>query len=1054
MASGALPLDTGRYDDLPVSVFLCEPVPREGGVPDARVVYANARCLREWAALGGGSGPVGMRIGDGRGLDAGALDALRGCLAGSPRPFSAYLPRRDLRVQFTPLSNLPAPYAGFLLTDVSGYETQEGRVHFLRNIRQMKNCAVLLRRQGGIRLESVYVSEDFARLLECSQEEARQRMDGAGFVRAFHPEDRPLVRSMLKRHMADGGGSVLTVQLMTARNRIVWCDVHFAFIDDFAERYLYCTYHNVTALKEYEERLRSVYLSMGSSFYQTEGDALAQFRVNLTQDSLEEVKGRDLYPTDALGRSWTEALELRAEHFPVGPERVRYVEAFRPAALLEGYARGRGSQRQMLCARRRDGRMCYVEFSASLTRHPMSGDVIAFLVERQCNADKVRSVLLDKILAKQFDMVAYLVDGRYGVVIGESANIKRGNLFPITRTGEYQHYLETQVLPVLSGTEDQRAAAREALALSTVEQRAMGQEPYAASIAVDMDGATYYKRFEFYCVNPDARFFIVLKSDTTAIHAEQELRNNQLRDALEEARHANAAKTAFLSSMSHEIRTPMNAIIGLDNIALKEPDLPEKTREQLEKIGVSARHLLGLINDILDMSRIESGRMTLKKEEFSFPAFLEQINTLVSSQCQDRGLEYECTVHGTLDDYYIGDDMKLKQVLINILGNAVKFTPPPGRVTLDVERTGQFQGQTSLRFIIQDTGIGMDPDYLPRIFDAFSQEDATTTNRYGGSGLGMAITKNIVEMMNGNIAVASQKGKGSTFTVNVTLRDSERRDRQEMELRPQELRVLVVDDDAVACQHAKLVLEEIGIQADTCESGTEALELVRVRRARQVPYNLILVDLRMPEMDGVELSRRIREIQGRESAIVILTAYNWSDVEGEALQAGVDSFMTKPLFASGVLYEFQQALKRRQFHAGPENPPADLRGKRILVAEDMEINAEIVMELLEMREMVPVRAENGQEAADRFAASQPGEFHAILMDVRMPVMDGLTAAKTIRAMDRPDAKTIPIIAMTANAFDEDVQRSLQVGMDAHLSKPVEPERLYKTLEGLIEESQR
>ncbi|MBO5550627.1 MAG: response regulator [Lachnospiraceae bacterium] len=494
----------------------------------------------------------------------------------------------------------------------------------------------------------------------------------------------------------------------------------------------------------------------------------------------------------------------------------------------------------------------------------------------------------------------------------------------------------------------------------------------------------------------------------------------------------------------------MNAIIGLDNIALSDPDLPERTREHLEKIGGSARHLLGLINDILDMSRIESGRMVIKKEEFSFRTFLDQINTMINGQCLDKKLHYDCVIKGSVDHYYIGDDMKLKQVLINILGNSVKFTNPPGRVSFTVEQTASFEDNRTLKFTMSDTGIGMDKEYIPRIFEAFSQEDATSTNKYGGSGLGMAITKNIVEMMNGTIDVESEKGAGTTFTVTVSLRASGRTDSVESsKLRPQDMRVLVIDDDPLACEHAKVVMDELGILADTCLSGREALELVEVHHARREEYNMILVDWKMPGQDGVEVTRAIRKLIGHESTIVILTAYSWDDIEEEAKEAGVDSFMAKPLFAGNVMTEFENVITAKQMSAVKEVREADLTGRRILLAEDMQINADIMKMVLEMKGIEAQHAENGQKAVDMFKASDEGYYDAILMDVRMPVLDGLGATEAIRALDRKDAGSVPIIAMTANAFDEDVQRSLQSGMNAHLSKPVEPERLYETLAGLL-----
>ena len=538
-----------------------------------------------------------------------------------------------------------------------------------------------------------------------------------------------------------------------------------------------------------------------------------------------------------------------------------------------------------------------------------------------------------------------------------------------------------------------------------------------------------------------------------ALQKKLEEQSQALSDALTAAEEANRAKTVFLSNMSHEIRTPMNAIIGLDNIALSDPTISDSTRDYLEKIDASAEHLLQLINDILDMSRIESGRMILKNEEFSFRDLLKAINTMFSGQCVDKGLEYRCDIQGEVDDYYIGDNMKLRQVLINILGNAVKFTPEGGEISLTVSRKVQMNDLTTLSFRIADTGIGMSQEYLPHIFDTFSQEDSSTTSKYGSSGLGLSITKSIVEMMNGNIVVESEKGKGSVFTVTVTLMDSERKDvdGDDAEILPDEMTVLIVDDELYACEHAKLVLEKVGIATEIASSGQEAVEMVRLHHARMEPYNLILVDWKMPGMDGVETTRKIREISGTESAIIILTAYRWDDILEEAVQAGVDSFIPKPLFAATVLEEFKAAMKRKGLNAKKGANKADLTGRRILLAEDVEVNAEIMMMVLQMREMEADLAVNGKIAVEKFAEHEPGYYDAVLMDMRMPEMDGLEATRAIRTMDRPDARRIPIIALTANAFDEDVQRSMQAGLNAHLSKPVQPDTLYETLENLIQD---
>ena len=593
-----------------------------------------------------------------------------------------------------------------------------------------------------------------------------------------------------------------------------------------------------------------------------------------------------------------------------------------------------------------------------------------------------------------------------------------------------------------------------------IRRRLLNEPIIAFRYLAKRNGREYYEMIRMagvrHAEDRDDHIVHAIGLGLTVIDAEMRksmARSNALSEALESAKQANKAKTAFLSNMSHEIRTPMNAIIGLNSLALSDDTLSDQTREYLQKIGGSARHLLGLINDILDMSRIESGRMVMRREDFSFRGMLEQINTMVMSQCSEKGLKYECRVIGGINDYYIGDDMKLKQVLINILSNAIKFTDAPGSVTLTVERTAVYEGQSTLRFAVKDTGIGMDPDFLPKVFDTFSQEDSRRSNKYGSTGLGMAITKNIVELMNGTISVTSQKGVGTEFTVVITLRNSNHQGSNSSYFNTSEMRVLIVDDEEVAAEHARLVLDEAGIKADTCCSGKEALHMLKVQHTKHEPYSLVLLDWNMPGMDGVELAKKIRKRYHKENTVIILTAFNWDEIMDEALSAGVDSFLAKPLFASHVIDEFERIARKNRMSLYREKKRADLNGRRILLAEDVLINAEIIKELLAVRGCVIEHAENGKQAVELFRQSEKDYFDAILMDIRMPEMDGLAATASIRLLEHPNAQSIPIIAMTANAFDEDVHRSLQVGMNAHLSKPVEPERLYVTLEELIWEAE-
>ena len=600
--------------------------------------------------------------------------------------------------------------------------------------------------------------------------------------------------------------------------------------------------------------------------------------------------------------------------------------------------------------------------------------------------------------------------------------------------------------------EDREAFLR-AMERRTLMKALSGKNAFVMTFRILGENGSTYVSMKASRMEDDEHFIIVGITDVDAEMREAQARSEALAEALNAAEDANKAKTSFLSSMSHEIRTPMNAIIGLDTLAMRDETISEKTRDYLEKIDASARHLLGLINDILDMSRIESGRLVLHRGPFSLKELLEQINTMVMPQCADKGLHYECLMLNETEDAYIGDETKLKEVLINMLSNAVKFTEAPGSVTLTVERTAAYEDQSTLRFCVRDTGIGIDPEYIPRIFEPFTQEESGRTTKYGSTGLGMAITKRIVEMMNGSISVESEKGVGTEFAVTVTLRNSDQKSGEgEGAVDPASLYVLVVDDDPIAAEHARTVLSEVGIRADVCTSGEEALRMMEVQHVKQKPYNLVLMDWSMPGMNGLEATAEIRKQYDSETTVVVLTAYSWDDIREEAHRVGVDNFLPKPLFAANVMEEFERIARRNHLGLFREKKRADLTGCRVLLAEDMEINAEIMIDILEMEGVEADHAENGRAAVEMFRSSPVGHYAAILMDVRMPEMDGLEATAAIRALEREDAKQIPIIALTANAFDEDVQRSLQAGMNAHLTKPVEPNTLYQVLGELIYEA--
>ncbi|WP_308589248.1 response regulator [uncultured Oscillibacter sp.] len=535
---------------------------------------------------------------------------------------------------------------------------------------------------------------------------------------------------------------------------------------------------------------------------------------------------------------------------------------------------------------------------------------------------------------------------------------------------------------------------------------------------------------------------------------EEQARQEQLlRDALEAANAANHAKSDFLSRMSHDIRTPMNAIIGMSTIGQLKADDPQRVQDCFQKIDASSRYLLSLINDVLDMSKIETGKMTLEKKPFDFAELIQELTTILYPQFAEQGIAFGITHREPLEQFYVGDALRLKQILMNLLSNAQKFTRRGGRVRLHMEEERRTNGFAYVAFTVSDTGIGMSEAFMKRIFLPFEQEDSSLARNKVGSGLGLSIVWNMVQLMGGTIDVSSVKGEGSTFTVSVPLglpedgREAEQRRKNAALM--QGFRVLVVDDDALVGEQSSALLGQIGAHTVWVDSGEKAVEEVRAAVERGGPYDIAMIDWRMPDMDGVEATRRIRSMVGPETTIVVISAYDWRSIEGEARAAGADSFISKPLFLSTICDTFS-ALHITRRSAGRSGEDPVLKGRRVLLVEDNLLNMEIARSILEIYGMEVQTAENGQQAVDAFAAAPAGTFLAVLMDIRMPVMDGLAAAQAIRALDRPDAAAVPILAMSANAFEEDKQQAYAAGMNGYIVKPLDVQVLLRELEKLAE----
>lgn len=536
--------------------------------------------------------------------------------------------------------------------------------------------------------------------------------------------------------------------------------------------------------------------------------------------------------------------------------------------------------------------------------------------------------------------------------------------------------------------------------------------------------------------------YILVLSDRT----KERMAAERLQSALDSAKSANESKSMFLANISHDIRTPMNAIMGCADLLAKQAEDADKVREYAKKITSSGQLLLGLINDVLDMSKIESGKTSLNIAPFNLADLLEEISTVVSAQAKAKHQEFEIYASGIQRELLLGDRVRLGQILMNLLSNAVKYTHVGGKIKLNITALKQENSRyQKLRFEVYDNGIGMTPEFLKVIFEPFMRVENSATQKIQGTGLGMTITKNIVDIMGGNISVKSDLGKGSTFIVELDFQIQKEDDERAFWKEHNIYRILLVDDEADICENIKNIMRDTGVDVSYATDGETAVGMFEQADSSGSPYNLVLLDWKMPHMDGIETARRIRDKAGRELPILILTSFDWSDVEKEAVQAGIDGFMPKPFFISVLKSRIESIVRSRKKSDMEEFQNLSISGMHFLVVEDYELNYEILKERLEIEGATCDIAVNGKHGVDMFEASEPGRFDAVLMDVQMPVMDGYEAARSIRSGNHPLAKTIPIIAMTANAFDEDIKKSLNAGMDAHIAKPIDINLLKKVV---------
>ena len=601
--------------------------------------------------------------------------------------------------------------------------------------------------------------------------------------------------------------------------------------------------------------------------------------------------------------------------------------------------------------------------------------------------------------------------------------------------------------------EEDRDLLRASFSLENLQRELEKQMQYYVNYRISAeDGIKYFQVRAVRAGIWESGHGIVLgfRSVDEEIRREME-KKGLLEDALMQANRASRAKSVFLSNMSHDIRTPMNAIVGFTALAITHIDHREQVEEYLKKIMTSGNHLLSLINDVLDMSRIESGKIHLDEKPCSLPDILHELRNILQADVRAKQLELYMDAVDVWDEDICCDKLRLNQVLLNLLGNAVKYTGAGGIVSLRVtEKAGAPAGYANYEFCVKDTGIGMSEEFVSHIFEPFEREENSTTSGIQGTGLGMAITKNIVDMMNGSISVKSEQGAGTEFHVAFTFRllteEKEPLDIPELK----NGRALVVDDDFNTCDSVTYMLQQVGMRAEWTLSGKEAILRTHQALMRGDMYSVYIVDWLLPDMNGIEVTRRIRKEMGDDVAVIVLTAYDWADIEEEAREAGVTAFCSKPLFMSELRSCLHSVINAEETAEKEREQETKVRSTgRILLAEDVLLNQEIAVAILGDAGFTTEVAENGKIALEMVQNSQPGYYQLVLMDVQMPVMNGYEAARAIRKLDNAALASLPIIAMTANAFEEDKREALACGMNGHIAKPIDVKKLFETLDRVL-----